>query len=59
MEYLPRNKRWIDLPTSENFFKREVRIDEKTYCNHYFHSFLSRADFYAGWLPVGTGKETC
>ena len=54
MEYLPASREGLIYQRQKNFFKREVRIDEKTCCNHYFHSFLSSADFYVGWLPVCT-----
>ena len=57
MEYLRRIKGWIYQRQKNH--EREVRINEKTVCNHYFNSFLSIADAYVSRLPIGARKETC
>jgi hypothetical protein len=54
MEYLPSIKERVDLPTSETFFTKEVRIDEETVCNHFINSFHHGGN----GLPISAREET-
>jgi hypothetical protein len=58
MEYLPSIKERVDLPTTETFFTKEVRIDEETACNHFINSFRRGGYIYISRLPISTREET-
>jgi len=58
MEYLPSIEERVDLPTSETFSQKEVKIDEETVCNHFINSFCCGGNVNISRLPISAREET-